>query len=48
MVTKIERAVHQPFTRFAENVAIVSERVTEDPNVTIPRSSHELGLSTCI
>ena len=34
------------FTRSAENIAIVSESVAVDPNVSIPRRSQELGLST--
>ena len=35
------------FTNFrsAENIAIVSESVAEDPYVPIPRRSQELGLS---
>ena len=33
------------FVRSAENIAIVSESVAEDPNVSIPRRSQELGLS---
>ena len=35
----------QSFACFAENIAIVSESAAEDPNVSIPRRSQELGLS---
>ena len=45
MVTNIERPVHHRFARSAENIAIVSESVNEDLNVSIPRRSQELGLS---
>ena len=45
MVTNIERPVHHRFARYAENIAIVSESVAEDPNVSIPRRPQELGLS---
>ena len=45
MHINIERPVHHRFARSAENIAIVSERVTKDPNVSIPRRSLELGLS---
>ena len=45
MVTNIERPVYHRFARSAENIAIVSESVAEDPNVSIPRRSQELGLS---
>ena len=34
--------------RFAENIGIVSENVVEDPNVSFPRRSQELGLSYSI
>ena len=37
--------MHLRFAHFAENIAIVSERGAEDPNVSIPRHSQELGLS---
>ena len=37
--------MHHCFVRFAENIAIVSESVAEDPNLAIPRRSQELGLS---
>ena len=43
MVTNIERPVHYRFARSAENIAVVSESVAEDPNVWIPRRSQELG-----
>ena len=45
MVTNIERLVHHRFAHSAENIAIVSECVAEDPNVSIPRRSQVLGLS---
>ena len=37
--------VHHRFARYAENIAIVSESVVEDPNVSIRHCSHEIGLS---
>ena len=37
--------MHHCFARSAENIAIVSESVSEDQNVSIPRRSQELGLS---
>ena len=45
MVKNIERNVHHRFARSAENIAIVSESVAEDPKVLIPRRSQELGQS---
>ena len=45
VVTHIERPVHYRFARSAENIAIGSENVAEDTNVSIPRRSQELGLS---
>ena len=36
---------HHSFSRSAGNISIVSESVTEDPNVSIPRRSQELELS---
>ena len=36
VVTNIERPVHHRFARSAENIAIISESVAEDPNVSIP------------
>ena len=33
------------FARSAEDIAIVRESVDEDPNVSFPRRSQELGLS---
>ena len=45
VITNIERPVHHRFARSAENIAIVSESVAEDPNASIPRRSQELGLS---
>ena len=44
-VTNIERSVHHCFVRSTELIAIVSESVAEDPNVSIHRRSQELGLS---
>ena len=44
-VTNIEGPVNHRFAHFAENIAIVSESVAQDPNVSIPRPSQELGLS---
>ena len=44
-VTNIVRPVHHRFARSAENIAAVSESVTEDPNVSIPRRSHEFFLA---
>ena len=38
-VANIERLVHHRFARVAENIAIVSESVSEDPTVSIPRRS---------
>ena len=43
MVTNIESPVHHCFTRSVENIAIVRQSVDEDPNVSIPRHSQELG-----
>ena len=37
--TNIERPVHHRFARSAANIAIISENVAEDPNVSIPRRS---------
>ena len=45
LVTNVERPIHHRFTRSAENNGIVSESVAEDPNVSIPRPSQEVGLS---
>ena len=45
VVTNIERAVHHHFARSAENIAIVSESVANDPNVSILRRPQELELS---
>ena len=36
--------MHHRFVRSAENIAIVSESVIEDQNVSIPRRSQDLGL----
>ena len=45
MVTNFDRPVQHRFARFAENIAIASEIVAENSNVSIPRRSQELGLS---
>ena len=37
--------MHHRFACCTENIAIVSESVAEDPNVSISRHSQELGLS---
>ena len=47
VVTNIERPVHHRFARSTETIAIVSESVAEDQNVSIPRRSQELRLSYC-
>ena len=44
-VTNVERSVYHCFAHSAENIAIVHESVAEDPNVSIPRRSKEIGLS---
>ena len=45
VVTNLERPVHHRFACSAEIIAIVSESVVEDPNVSIPHRSQKLGLS---
>ena len=45
VVSNIERSIHRRFARCAENIAVVSESVATDSNVSIPRRSQELGLS---
>ena len=45
VATNIERPVHHRFARPDENIAILSESVAEDPNMSTPRRSQELGLS---
>ena len=45
MITNISKPVHHRLARSAENIAIVSENVAEDSNVSIHRRSLELGLS---
>ena len=45
VITNIEKCVHHRFARSGENIAIVSESVALDPNVSISRRSQELGLS---
>ena len=45
MVTNIEKPIHHRFARSAENIAIVSKTVAEDPNVSIPRRPEKLGVS---
>ena len=41
LVTNIERPVYHRFARSAEHIAIVSESVADDPNVSIPHRSQE-------
>ena len=45
VVTNIERPVNHHLARLFENIAIVSESVAENPNLSIPRRSQELQLS---
>ena len=45
VIINIERSVHHRFAHSAENIAIVSESVAKDTNVSIPRCPQELGLS---
>ena len=45
VITNIERPVHHRFASSAENIAIASESVAEDPNVSISHRSQELRLS---
>ena len=45
VVTNIKRPVHHRFTRSAEDIAVVSESVAENTNVSIPRHPQELWLS---
>ena len=45
VVTIIKRPVNHRFTSSAENIAILSESVAEDTNVSIPRLFKELKLS---
>ena len=45
VITNIEGPVHHRFARSAENIAIVSESVAEDQNVSIPCRSLELGMT---
>ena len=42
VVTNIEKPVHHFFACSAENIAIISENVTEEPNVSVPRRSQGL------
>ena len=46
VVTNIERPVINRFARSAVNIAIVSESVAEDPNMSIPLIFQELVLLT--
>ena len=39
VVTNIERPMYHRVACAAENIAIVSERVADDPNLSIPRRS---------
>ena len=45
VVTNTEILVDHHFARSAENIAIVSETVADDPNVSIPRLYQDLRLS---
>ena len=45
MATNIERSVHHRFAHIPENIAIVSESVAKEPNLSIRRRSQELILS---
>ena len=45
VVTIIERTMHHYFAHSAENIAIESEGVAEDPNVSIPHRPQKLRLS---
>ena len=47
MIINIERPVHHRFAVSAENIAIASESVAKDSNVSIPNRSLQLGLSYC-
>ena len=42
--TNIKSPVHHLFAHSSENNSIVSESMAEEPNVSIPRGSQELGL----
>ena len=44
VIINIERPVDHRFARSAENIAIVSENDTVDPNVSLPRRSYVLML----
>lgn len=44
MVTDIGRSVHHRNVRSAENIAVVAQSVEEDPNSSISRRAHRLGL----
>ena len=46
VITNIEKPVHHRFARSTENIAIVSANVAKDRNVSIPRRSPKLRLST--
>lgn len=43
-VTDIVRSVHYRNVRSAENIAVVAQSVEEDPNSSISRRAHHLGL----
>ena len=45
VVNNIESLVHLRVARSAENIAIASESIAKDPNVSIPRRSQELRMS---
>ena len=48
VITNIERLVHYRLAHSSENIAILSESVSEDPNVYILRRPEELGLYCCL
>ena len=45
VVTNIKRPVHYRFARSSDNITIVSESVAEEPKMSTPLRSQELGLS---
>ena len=45
VVPNIERPVHLRFVRSAENIAIVTESIAENPNISILSLPQKLGLS---
>ena len=45
VVTNVERPVQHRFAHSAENISVINEYVNEDPNVSNPSRSQELGLA---